>query len=108
MVVRSLLVLALLLLVFVQKNEALSCVPCEKEKICDKIVTCKFGLAKDMCGCCDICAKGPGETCGGVWNHGGTCGKGLNCHPNPDPARDQDPGRCSPKPLPPGYKPKYF
>ena len=24
-----------------------------------------------------VCAKGPGEECGGLWNTGGTCGDGL-------------------------------
>ena len=37
------------------------------------------GLVKDMCGCCDVCAKAESENCGGLFHFHGQCDKGLNC-----------------------------
>ncbi|CAL4101468.1 unnamed protein product, partial [Meganyctiphanes norvegica] len=39
---------------------------------------CKFGIAQDWCRR-QVCAKGPGEQCGGRWLQHGTCGAGLYC-----------------------------
>lgn len=39
--------------------------------------------------------KGPGETCGGIWNHGGTCGTNLRCtNPPSNDHRKQKAGNC--------------
>jgi hypothetical protein len=34
---------------------------------------------RDSCGCCDVCARSEGETCGGLFYNHGKCGNGLNC-----------------------------
>ena len=36
-------------------------------------------LTYDACGCCEICAKGEDEICGGPSGTSGHCAKGLNC-----------------------------
>lgn len=43
---------------------------------------CYYGLAKDACGCCAVCAAGEGEACGerGGAIGGLTCGDGLRCN----------------------------
>ena len=41
---------------------------------------CSSGkLTYDPCGCCEICAKGEDEICGGPSGTSGHCAKGLNC-----------------------------
>ncbi|CAL4064586.1 unnamed protein product, partial [Meganyctiphanes norvegica] len=42
------------------------------------IKNCKFGVALDWCRQ-QVCAKGPGESCGGRWRQHGTCGTGTYC-----------------------------
>ncbi|GAB6024842.1 hypothetical protein CHUAL_009960 [Chamberlinius hualienensis] len=59
--------------------------------------TCRYGTVSDICSFCQVCAKGPGEECGGIWNIGGRCGKGYFCHGNPQ--NWQRPGQC--KDFPP-------
>ncbi|XP_071540498.1 uncharacterized protein [Panulirus ornatus] len=39
---------------------------------------CTFGVATDWCRN-EVCAKGPGERCGGVWWEEGKCGLGTSC-----------------------------
>ncbi|MBN3316468.1 HTRA1 protease, partial [Atractosteus spatula] len=39
--------------------------------------SCFYGEVKDDCGCCDICAAGEGDLCGGRGL--GTCGEGMVC-----------------------------
>merc|ERR1712025_1112853 len=33
----------------------------------------------DECGCCQVCAKGENEECGGLWGMDGTCADYLQC-----------------------------
>nr|AHX39208.1 neuroparsin [Metapenaeus ensis] len=40
--------------------------------------TCKHGTVEDWCRN-TVCAKGPGEECGGDWNEHGKCGDGMYC-----------------------------
>ena len=41
---------------------------------------CRSGqLTKDVCGCCEECAKAAGEVCGGPWGISGTCAEDLFC-----------------------------
>jgi len=41
---------------------------------------CSTGqTVKDECGCCEVCAKGEGEECGGLWGTDGTCADDLEC-----------------------------
>lgn len=84
--------------VFFGVVKGLSCPDFEPGEICPDPGPCPYGTAPDMCYQCDECAKGPGEPCGGIWNHGGTCGPKLSCT-NPDPADydNQDPGECVPE-----------
>ena len=49
------------------------------------LVECKFGWEEDVCGN-KVCAKGPGELCGGKHNRYGICSEGLIC---------SNCGRCS-------------
>lgn len=39
---------------------------------------CQFGLVRDFCGR-TVCAKGPGDRCGGPSNIHGKCGEGMHC-----------------------------
>ncbi|XP_057313338.1 antistasin-like [Hydractinia symbiolongicarpus] len=49
-------------------------------RYCGRPTNCKGGIVKDNCGCCDVCAKQKGETCGG---YAGVCEKGLVCRNYP-------------------------
>ena len=46
---------------------------------CFELVPGGRGYTKDVCGCCDVCAKGRGELCGGYWFHFGRCDADLTC-----------------------------
>ncbi|XP_028409169.1 agrin-like [Dendronephthya gigantea] len=60
-------------------SEVMSCQPCQNT-VCDTDVSkCKDGVVKDNCGCCKVCARGEGETCGGLFYNHGKCGEGLHC-----------------------------
>ncbi|XP_063585240.1 single insulin-like growth factor-binding domain protein-1 [Penaeus indicus] len=38
--------------------------------------SCPYGVVTDICDCCDVCGKGPGEVCSDVeWK----CGNGSYC-----------------------------
>jgi len=82
--------LSLLLLHLVHLATSLSCLPCctgqsaqDHQDIatlyclsCDLVDSseCASGeLTKDVCGCCDVCAKAAGQECGGPWGVMGTC-----------------------------------
>ena len=48
--------------------------------VCDNDVSnCSSGVTMDSCGCCEVCARGLGEACGGEGEDSGVCGKGLTC-----------------------------
>lgn len=60
----------------------LSCgFPCNPAE-CRDVGPCAHGTVKDPCACCDVCAKGLGEECGGSYNGFGRCGVGLVCNIN--------------------------
>ncbi|XP_022248471.1 venom protein 59.1-like [Limulus polyphemus] len=67
------------------------CPVCDTSK-CEPIESCSTEKLLDQCGCCTVCAKGLQDQCGGIWNHAGTCMKGLKCQPNS--SYPQLPGRC--------------
>lgn len=53
---------------------------------CDNPVNCSYGEVLDPCGCCMVCARGKGESCGGGRSRrGGVCAKGLQCVINAKP-----------------------
>uniref|UniRef100_A0A0C9RPB1 TSA: Tityus bahiensis Tbah01400 mRNA sequence n=1 Tax=Tityus bahiensis TaxID=50343 RepID=A0A0C9RPB1_TITBA len=72
----------IILLCIVGSIYSLSC-PClfdERYKNnCKTPENCSAGITRDACGCCDVCARGEGESCGGPWFLSGRCGKGLKC-----------------------------
>nr|P0CJ14.1 RecName: Full=Venom protein 302; Flags: Precursor [Lychas mucronatus] len=71
-----------ILLCVIESIYSLSC-PCQWNKSlrdsCRIPENCLAGTTKDVCGCCDVCAKIEGESCGGPWNIGGSCAVGLTC-----------------------------
>ncbi|XP_068203510.1 venom protein 302-like [Palaemon carinicauda] len=75
------------LCVLVKSIDGLSCYCPEDGSAClqRKLsrVECPFGIIKDHCDCCPVCAKGPGEVCGGPWDISGKCAQGLTCNPKP-------------------------
>ncbi|XP_076040846.1 venom protein 302-like [Oratosquilla oratoria] len=75
------LLLALLcIFVSVKRSSGLTCFPCEDRKNCrNEPNYCTWGFTKGICGCCVVCAKGPGQKCGGDFNLDGTCAPGLTC-----------------------------
>lgn len=88
-------IVVLALLASIERSLSLSCAPCyvyewdEEQGIgvelpnpdidCGPTPTCSYGLTKAPCGCCDECAKGLGEDCGGEWGFSGRCAEGLEC-----------------------------
>ncbi|XP_068222680.1 uncharacterized protein [Palaemon carinicauda] len=60
------------------RPDALQCGHCEPNH-CVAIGECHRGITWDVCNCCEVCAKGLDEECGGPWNAYGKCGYGLTC-----------------------------
>ncbi|XP_064085800.1 venom protein 302-like [Macrobrachium nipponense] len=100
----KILVVAVSVCCLVGGARALSCDPCQRDASqCPRgnltRSECPYGVTKDICNCCDACAKGPGETCGGIWNIHGKCGLEYTCVP----AEEADPqeyffdGKCEKK-----------
>jgi len=46
---------------------------------------CKGGIVYGLCGCCQVCAKLDGETCGGLGDWYGKCDHGMTCYPEHRP-----------------------
>jgi len=83
---------------------SLSCQPCH-EHMCSATTACKGGFVKDVCGCCDVCAKLEGEECGGEWDMHGKCSRGLRCvqsSERPFGSGVCKPDKCANKKCPPG------
>lgn len=62
--------------------QALHCPPCERIHCSTRRalkLQCKGGVTTGVCGCCPVCARVEGETCGGTWDYLGKCDKGLVC-----------------------------
>ncbi|XP_071549675.1 serine protease HTRA3-like isoform X2 [Panulirus ornatus] len=60
------------------RPDALQCGPCDPSR-CLAIGECHRGITWDVCRCCEVCAKGLNEECGGPWSAYGKCGYGLSC-----------------------------
>ncbi|XP_019643786.1 PREDICTED: cysteine-rich motor neuron 1 protein-like [Branchiostoma belcheri] len=88
-------VILVVLLGMVKGLAALSCLQCGTFT-CPPLPSCQGDVTKDACGCCDVCAKIPGESCGGQWNISGTCSSGLTCVVDPnEPLGNQATGTCA-------------
>uniref|UniRef100_A0A3P8W0P7 Si:ch73-330k17.3 n=1 Tax=Cynoglossus semilaevis TaxID=244447 RepID=A0A3P8W0P7_CYNSE len=60
----------------------LHCPPCERIHCSTRRalkLQCKGGVTTGVCGCCPVCARTEGETCGGAWDYLGKCDEGLVC-----------------------------
>ena len=67
-----------LLAFIISASSATSCpYPCSPATQCVPLdhSSCGYGVVKDICECCDVCAHGPGDLCGPY----GRCGTGLIC-----------------------------
>ncbi|KAL4660676.1 cysteine-rich motor neuron 1 protein-like [Arapaima gigas] len=65
-----------------QTLHALHCPPCERVHCSPRRalrLQCKGGVTTGVCGCCPVCARTVGESCGGAWDHLGKCDEGLLC-----------------------------
>lgn len=65
-----------------QQLEHLHCPPCEQIHCSSQRtlkLQCKGGVTTGVCGCCPVCARTEGETCGGIWDYLGKCDEGLVC-----------------------------
>ncbi|KAK3865647.1 hypothetical protein Pcinc_028763 [Petrolisthes cinctipes] len=60
------------------RPDALQCGPCDPSH-CPAIGECHRGITWDVCNCCEVCAKGINDECGGPWSAYGKCGFGLTC-----------------------------
>ncbi|XP_033632488.1 cysteine-rich motor neuron 1 protein-like [Asterias rubens] len=67
----------ILILCMVLHVEALSCGPCEPETC--PTISCSGSQIPGPCGCCTVCAKQLGESCGGQYDLAGRCDEGLMC-----------------------------
>ncbi|XP_067132099.1 venom protein 302-like [Centruroides vittatus] len=82
---------------------ALDCPPCDKSA-CQPHGRCRAGVVKDICNCCDVCAKTLGEECGGPDDIYGKCASWMVCARPFPPPKDVDyktwhknqKGKCSP------------
>lgn len=62
--------------------QALHCPLCERIHCSPRRalrLQCKGGVTTGICGCCPVCAKQAGESCGGTWDYLGKCDEGLVC-----------------------------
>uniref|UniRef100_A0A665WYF9 Si:ch73-330k17.3 n=1 Tax=Echeneis naucrates TaxID=173247 RepID=A0A665WYF9_ECHNA len=65
-----------------QQLQALHCPPCERIHCSSRRalkLQCKGGVTTGVCGCCPVCARTEGESCGGTWDYLGKCDEGLVC-----------------------------
>lgn len=65
--------------------------------MCDVPVNCTHGVVPDNCGCCEVCARGVHELCGGAPDGAGVCAAGLQCviHARPgDLVTGRERGTC--------------
>ena len=65
-----------------QQLQTLHCPPCERIHCSTRRalkLQCKGGITTGVCGCCPVCARAEGDTCGGTWDYLGKCDEGLLC-----------------------------
>ncbi|KAK7450214.1 hypothetical protein BaRGS_00039962 [Batillaria attramentaria] len=66
------------------KNQlrGLRCPPCRQIHCAirdPKELDCPGGVSTGVCGCCPVCARLAGQSCGGDWSYLGKCDRGLTC-----------------------------
>ncbi|KAI7813624.1 serine protease HTRA1 [Triplophysa rosa] len=89
--------LAYLLMAFVvqarnlRKRQAICPDVCDLSRCPSALESCFFGVVKDSCGCCTVCAAGEGDACG--WRGHGVCGHGMTCE-HPPGRRAAERGTC--------------
>ena len=79
----SLLIIILINSPWLPQISNLRCRKCIKEN-CQPIdpsecESKELGRKRNICKCCEYCAKGVNETCGGSWNGQGFCASYLEC-----------------------------
>ncbi|XP_053643408.2 neuroparsin-A isoform X1 [Cherax quadricarinatus] len=74
----SFLTTSIVVLVVVVLQEAAAAPRCNRQGTRTPSLNCKYGTVADWCGN-RVCAKGPGETCGGDWGEKGACVAGTYC-----------------------------
>lgn len=72
------LMISQFLVLLVVRNSLADCVPCALLNGCPEL-NCLGEKVLGMCGCCYVCAKQLGESCGGLYGLIGTCDQGLRC-----------------------------
>ncbi|XP_073459833.1 cysteine-rich motor neuron 1 protein-like [Aquarana catesbeiana] len=75
----SVLFLLIVCICWMQTNAAYNCTACEKRKCPQYVTPCRGHRAIDPCGCCEHCAKGKYEVCGGPDWELGYCDRDLMC-----------------------------
>ncbi|KDR17790.1 neuroparsin-A-like [Zootermopsis nevadensis] len=60
------------------KAGSLICKPCMGNDCNLEPESCEHGIERDYCGW-KVCAKGPGDYCGGPSDVRGKCGEGMHC-----------------------------
>ncbi|KAK0139032.1 Venom protein 302 [Merluccius polli] len=74
--------------------QTLHCPPCERIHCTPRRalkLQCSGGVTTGICGCCPVCARTAGESCGGRWDYLGKCDAGLVCM-KPEPLEDMERG----------------
>ncbi|KAJ1528400.1 hypothetical protein ONE63_006815 [Megalurothrips usitatus] len=66
---------AVLVVLVLQAQSSDANPPCRLPRVPDG---CTYGRTRDFCSNV-VCAKGPGEKCGGPYNVEGRCGEGMQC-----------------------------
>lgn len=64
---------------------------CDLSRCPSALESCYFGVVKDSCDCCTVCAAGEGGACGKRGH--GVCGHGMTCE-HPPVRRAAERGTC--------------
>lgn len=56
-----------------------TCPDCKDMRCPGRVKKCSFGILRDSCNCCNICARGEGEVCGGKFYIHGKCAHNGHC-----------------------------
>ncbi|GAB6026926.1 Cysteine-rich motor neuron 1 protein [Chamberlinius hualienensis] len=81
---------SLLICLLVFGSNVVFCLICNCNETTCLTVDCVGGKVKDVCGCCDECARQLNEPCDGIMGVDGQCDVGLICLPRKDRFRRDD------------------